>query len=241
MVLVDSVGYDLGKYKEPQEYKKPTLIVRFLKNLGLILFFSFIVFFTVNFPAYAAITGYKVNPIKFKKEAPQIENALIVPREGRTTAATSNATKTPVPTKEIKQYPDSTLFIPKIGIEAPINWDTGENGIMNTLERGLAHIAGTGKPGDGKNVYVTGHSSNYWWKVGDYNTIFALLPEMNNGDEIFITYKGKFYKYKVSDIKEVNPKEVENYIETKDEQLTLMTCVPVGTNLRRLLIFAKPA
>jgi LPXTG-site transpeptidase (sortase) family protein len=63
---------------------------------------------------------------------------------------------------------------------------------------------------------------------------------MSNGDEIFITYRGKFYKYKVFETKEVNPEEVGNYVESKDEQLTLMTCAPVGTNLRRLLIFAKP-
>lgn len=233
MALVDGVGYDLGRYKEPQEYKKPTLIVRFLKNLGLILFFSSAVFFTVNFPAYAAITGYKYNPLKFRGETPQVENAQIVSRE--------DGAVSPILAKETKQYPDSTLFIPKIGIEAPVGWDIGEISIMRALENGLVHIDGTGKPGSDKNIFITGHSSNYWWKAGDYKTIFVLLPEINNGDEIFITYQGKFYKYKVFETQEVDPKEVENYIEAKDEQLTLMTCVPVGTNLKRLLIFAKPA
>jgi len=229
MALVDSVGYDLGRYREPQEYKKPPLIIRFFKNFILVFFFSLVVFFTVNFPAYMAIASYKINPIKFLKETPQIGNASIV--SGGQAAILS---------KSVKQYPDSTLFIPKVGVEAPISWSTSQDGIMDVLQKGLVHIAGTGKPGEGKNIFVTGHSSNYWWKEGNYNTVFALLPELIKNDEIFITYQGKFYKYKIFDTKEVSPKEVENYIETKDEQLTLMTCVPVGTNLRRLLIFAKP-
>lgn len=254
MVLVDGLGHNVNALISPKIYHKPSPAVLFLENITLILFFSCFIFFSVNLPAYLSITGYKINPGRFMKEAPNIENAVVladnsVPTaDPNTTVAVQSGTtaisapaKTAASATSPKQYADNTLFIPKVGIEAPIGWDTGENGIMSTLEKNLAHIAGTGKPGEGKNIFITGHSSNYWWNRGNYNTIFALLPELKEGDEIFITYQGKFRKYVVSKTEEVKKSEVENYIDSNQEQLTLMTCVPVGTNLKRLLVFAKPS
>ena len=59
-------------------------------------------------------------------------------------------------------------------------------------------------------------------------------------DQIILTYKGKFYYYKITSTLEVKPSEVSNYFSSSQEQLTIMTCVPVGTNLKRLLVFATP-
>jgi len=255
MAQIDSVGFNASHLPSPKEYKKPTPRANFFKNIVLILFFSSFVFFAVNLPAFFVITGYRINPHKFAKEVPDIQNAVVValnqggglvestqnPNPNQpSSSATATSQKTPVASKGVKQYADSTLFIPKIGVEAPIGWDVGENDIMGALEKNLAHISGTGKPSEDKNIFVTGHSSNYWWKSGDFKTVFALLPELKENDEIFITYKGKFYKYVVFKTEEVGKNDVSNYIDSDKEQLTLMTCVPVGTNLRRLLVFAKP-
>lgn len=245
MVLVDGLGHDENALKPPKIYHKPSPIVLFLKNIALILFFSCFIFLSVNLPAYLSITGYKINPKKFMKETPNIENAIVV--TDNSSKMTEPGVKiTPAPAKTAtsagspKQYADNTLFIPKIGIESPIGWNVEESDIMSALEKNLAHVAGTGKPSEGKNIFITGHSSNYWWSQGSYNTIFALLPQLTEGDEVFITYQGKFRKYIVTKSQEVKKDDVENFIDSDQEQLTLMTCVPVGTNLRRLLVFAKP-
>jgi LPXTG-site transpeptidase (sortase) family protein len=256
MVQIDSVGFDARHLPSPKEYKKLSPTANFFKNIAVIMFFSSFVFFVVNLPAYFVISGYRINPHKFAKEAPDMQSAVVVassqgggvsdstqgPNPNQPSSSpTASSQKTPVASKGVKQYVDNTLFIPKIGVEAPIGWDIGENDIMGALEKNLAHINGTGKPSEGKNIFVTGHSSNYWWKSGDFKTVFALLPELKENDEIFITYKGKFYKYIVTKSEEVNKDEVSNFIDSDKEQLTLMTCVPVGTNLHRLLVFAKPA
>ena len=56
------------------------------------------------------------------------------------------------------------------------------------------------------------------------------------GDNIFITENQKRYHYKVEEIKEVSPKEVSVLEQGDGKILTLMTCTPVGTRLKRLLL-----
>jgi len=224
MVLVDSLGGDLEKIPKPDRYRKPGLLVSFFASLGSILLFSTLIFTTINFPSLYKIAKYNLRPKAFAKEAPQI-------------VSPGSLTEAP----PIKQYADNTLFIPKIGVEAPISWNVEEADILDVLPNGLAQIDGTAKPGEGKNIFITGHSSNYWWRKGDYNSVFALLPELNQGDEIFINYQGKLRKYIVSDKREISPKAAGNFVSSAGEQVTLMTCVPIGTNLRRLLVIAKPS
>lgn len=225
MVLVDNIG-DLDINLGPKKFKKTHILWRLIKNLSLILFFSVIVFFAINLPAYLAIGRYKFNPTFFAFSQSE-QNDLTV-------ASTSGQYK---PTK---QYPDKTLFIPKIGVTTPVRYDVGANAVMGELKEGVVHLSGSGRLGEGRNIFITGHSSNYWWEEGQYNTIFALLPELENGDLIYLTDKGQLKRFKVTDKKEVRKSEVDNYLASEGEQLTLMTCVPVGTNLKRLLIVALP-
>ena len=86
------------------------------------------------------------------------------------------------------------------------------------------------------------------WEMTRYNTIFLRLGELSVGDEIVITRNGKELKYTVSDKKEVDPSEVNYLLQTDKTEprlnrgkLILQTCTPIGTALKRLLIFADPA
>jgi LPXTG-site transpeptidase (sortase) family protein len=222
MVLVDKVGYDLDKIIVPPPLKKPSAFRELIKNVLLIVFFSAFVFFFVNFPAYYLIGKYRFSP---RSVSYQLASEV---------ASKSSSAK------EVQQFPDNTLIIATIGVKAPVSWDIKPDDVMDKLQEGLVHLEGTGHPGEGKNIFITGHSSNYWWKKGDYNTVFALLPNLKEGNEIILTYQGKITRYKVKSLKEVKKKEISAYLDSKSEQLTLMTCVPVGTNLRRLLVFAEP-
>jgi LPXTG-site transpeptidase (sortase) family protein len=64
---------------------------------------------------------------------------------------------------------------------------------------------------------------------------------LKNNDPIFIIYDGQVYAYKVYNQKVVEAKEVEYlaYGENGKEILILQTCWPLGTDWKRLLIFAE--
>lgn len=136
------------------------------------------------------------------------------------------------------------IIIPKIGANAAIypNVDPGNPDIyLPILKKGVAHAAGTVFPGVKGNVYLFAHSTDSFWDVGRYNAIFYLLKELTNGDEIDIFYKGVRYVYRVTNRLIVDPTDVRFLTEeTPYEQLTLQTCWPPGTTLKRLLVFARP-
>lgn len=152
------------------------------------------------------------------------------------------STSLPTPTTAAA-YQDFHLIIPKININAPIIADvdgTDKDTYFKALENGVAHFKGTAKPGEGSNIFIFGHSSFYAWAAGDYKEIFKELENVKEGDEIVIWYNNKEYKYKVADIKIVDPDEVNVLKATSTEQVSLMTCVPPGTTLKRLIVVGKP-
>jgi LPXTG-site transpeptidase (sortase) family protein len=150
-----------------------------------------------------------------------------------------SAPKIPV-VQSLEELPDDRLYFPKINVEAPIHWNTAVDRILELLPTGLTHLLGTATPSsEGGNVFITGHSSNYWWAKGGYNRVFALLDQAVAGDHIAVTFEKKKYIYKVTDVTTVNPDEVSVVANTPTPILTLMTCVPVGTNLRRLIVKAE--
>jgi sortase A len=140
---------------------------------------------------------------------------------------------------QVAQNQESRLKIPKIDVDAPIIWNVPEDKIIDTLEDGLAHYEGTALPGQVGNVFITGHSSYYVWAGGSYKEIFALLNKLENGDKIYLSYKGVLFEYEVLGQKVVLPDNISVLDQTNDHTLSLMTCTPVGTNLRRLIITAK--
>jgi LPXTG-site transpeptidase (sortase) family protein len=132
----------------------------------------------------------------------------------------------------------SSLVIPKIGITAPIIYSQSINevDIQSELTKGVVHYPGTANPGEFGNVFITGHSSNFWWIKGGYNYIFANLDKLTIGDQAKIYNNGKKYVYSVSEVKVVLPSEVSVLSQGETPTLTLMTCTPVGTNWKRLII-----
>lgn len=144
-------------------------------------------------------------------------------------------------------FPVSAQFgivIPKIGANVPIlpNVDAGKPEIyLPALQKGVAHAAGTVFPGVTGNIFLFAHSTDAFWNVGRYNAIFYLIKELNNGDEIDVFYNGIRHVYRVVNKLVVDPSEVRYLTQTTPyEQLTLQTCWPPGTTLKRLIILARP-
>jgi len=68
--------------------------------------------------------------------------------------------------------------------------------------------------------------------------VFALLGNLKPNDEIVIIYKRKKYVYKVTNQKIIEPSDIQ-VLSSKEARLTLITCWPVGTSLKRLAVFAN--
>ena len=135
------------------------------------------------------------------------------------------------------------LSVPKISLEnIPIilNVDGGNKSAYNqALENGIAHFAGTALPGQQGNSFIFGHSSFYPSKPGNYKEVFRQLDRLELGDRILITSDSGSYQYTIIDKKIVNPKNTDVLTQTTDYRLTLMTCWPVYSTSKRLLIIGK--
>ena len=150
----------------------------------------------------------------------------------------STAAKNLPPLPELS---DNNLKVPTIDVVAPITWKVNNDpeSVSDNLINGLIHIDGTALPGERGNVFITGHSSNYPWVKSNYNNVFALLNKVVVGDVVHLKYGNQDYLYRVNDIKVVQPDDLSPMTQTSTPTLTLMTCTPVGTSLRRLIVTAK--
>jgi LPXTG-site transpeptidase (sortase) family protein len=136
---------------------------------------------------------------------------------------------------------DTRVVEPTLGLDALManDWNELEDQIRSSLLQGVVHYPGTAEPGERGNVFLTGHSSNLFWEISSYNTVFALLPKIQVGDDIYITHNQTEYHYRVTETKEVTPQDVSILAQGTDQKMTLMTCTPVGTALKRFVATAK--
>jgi LPXTG-site transpeptidase (sortase) family protein len=137
-------------------------------------------------------------------------------------------------------FKDNWLYLPRLGIEAPVQWNVPQNQANDLLPLGLVHISDSATPDQNGDVIISGHSSYYWWVKGDYKTVFAPLTEVKIGDAVILR-KDKVYIYEVEEIKEIGGDEPLDFATKGQDKgkLYLATCVPIGTDLRRLIVTAK--
>ncbi|MDO8498389.1 MAG: sortase [bacterium] len=152
------------------------------------------------------------------------------------------------PDPQVLSNSQFSITIPKIRAQAPVienvnPWAPSD--YQPSLERGVAEASGSALPGERGNIFLFAHSSQPPWKLTRLNTSFLRLGELNFGDQIILNKDGKRFIYEVKDKKEVWPNEVKylqeiNQSTSSDTQtLILQTCTPIGTSLKRLLVFAQ--
>ncbi len=135
-----------------------------------------------------------------------------------------------------------TLVIPKINAIGRVLEDVdpwNESIYKNLLKKGIGQAKGFAHPDESGPVFLFAHSSGTPWEITHYNTVFLRLPDLRKDDAIQIWYKGKEYRYKVIRTQEVYPTEVSVVRNEKEADLILQTCTPLGTDWKRLLVFAK--
>lgn len=149
------------------------------------------------------------------------------------------------PTANDTVGPDPKLIIPKINVDVPVVYGVGfdQKSQLKAMEKGVAHFAIPGAssvPGQIGNTVIAGHSSNDLFEPGDYKFIFVQLEKLQNGDTIYANYQGKRYTYVVTKKEVVLPNNVQALIyPTNKPVMTLITCVPIGTADKRLLVTAE--
>ncbi|MFH1533987.1 MAG: class D sortase [Nitrospirota bacterium] len=214
-------------------------------------------FFLLNFSAYYQIAKSKIAKITgTETQSPLVE--LI--EETPTGTSTENLQSSSDPNVQKKQVPDlnmeiapsdNRIIVPRIDQNIPIvrvssdslirrDWQALENEMQDALKDGVVHYPGTSLPGETGNSVITGHSSYFPWDPGRFKDVFALLEDVVEGDKVVVYYEQDKYIYEIYDIKIVLPEDIEVLKQTPEEKLTLITCWPVGTNLKRLIVSAKP-
>lgn len=148
------------------------------------------------------------------------------------------------PNGSIVVGPEPKIFIPKIRVDAAVVYDTTPDHVsqMKAMEKGVAWfgIAGANsKPGQIGNTVLSGHSSNDWLESGENKFVFARLEQLQLGDMIYVHYNTTRYSYTITKREIVKPTEINKLVyETDRPVLTLITCTPLGTSEKRLLITA---
>ena len=110
------------------------------------------------------------------------------------------------------------------------------------LTSSLAQMKGTALPGEVGNVYIYGHSAPQWFAdlyPSSFLGIFTNILKLQNGQLIYIKYKGIVYKYSIVQESVISPTDI-SVLESPPgkKYLTLMTCIPPGIGTQRYIIKA---
>lgn len=128
------------------------------------------------------------------------------------------------------------LSVPKLKIEQALVVVGSED-----LKKSLIHYQNTALPGQLGNGVIFGHSVlPQFFNPKSYLTIFSTLFKLEQGDEIFVKYDNIDYRYLVEQMYEVSPSDLTVLEQRFDGRyLTIITCSPPGTYLRRLVVKAR--
>lgn len=135
-----------------------------------------------------------------------------------------------------------SISIPKLNIEEALVIVDDKS---LTPDDALGHYVGTALPGEAGNSFIYGHSTlPFFYNPKDYKTIFTKIPELKNGDRIYIKMQNKKLTYTVKLGRELLPKEIDPYITYYPEgfnksTVTLMTCTPPGAKTYRYIVVAE--
>lgn len=143
------------------------------------------------------------------------------------------------PTAPLSEH-TSVINLPGVSDPLPLVYSTTleEATIQEYLKQGAVVLPlGTsfGEPG---NVVVTAHSSGTE-AFGPYRFAFAKLSELTESQEFTISTPTATYTYRVYGKEIVWPHEVDRLPHDDRSTITLVTCWPLWTNFKRLLVHTE--
>jgi len=120
------------------------------------------------------------------------------------------------------------LEIARLHISVPVIQGAGDA----ELKRGAGHVPSTAMPGATGNVAIAAHRDKW----------FRALRNIRANDEITLLTPHGDYHYFVRSTQIVSPTDVAVLRQTRDPQLTLLTCYPfyyVGHAPKRFVVHAE--
>lgn len=147
---------------------------------------------------------------------------------------------------EILKNPSQNLLImPQFKISAPI-WTVESYSlsvIYKKLRQGVVIFPSSQPIGEGQTIII-GHSSAYPWEPGRFKSVFSLLSQYRQDDEIYVWWNNNLYIYKVVTKKIFLPWpkgdiQTEHLFPSEgNPTLVLQSCWPVGVDSRRIAVLA---
>jgi sortase A len=146
------------------------------------------------------------------------------------------------PTVSPTPLPDETSRLELQNVPEPVPLvfsDTLEEATLQEYLKEGAVVLPLGKSfGEPGNVVVTAHSSGTQ-AFGPYRFAFAKLSELEEGQEFKVSTPKARYTYRVYGKEIVWPHEVDRLPNDDRSTITLVTCWPLWTNFKRLLVHAE--
>jgi sortase A len=215
------------------------LAIRFL---GYLLFFlGLFGFLFILGPLVQAEANYRLDKIRGVKRT--ISNEIVISQPENSEASANFADIKPSENSIVPKSTEYGIVIEKINANARVipNVNPGnEREYSEALSHGVAEALGSTKPGEPGNLYLFSHSVDAPWNIIRFNAIFYLLRELEKGDRVVIFYQNKRYDYIVFDKTITEPNDISFLTNRYDSPvLTLQTCDPPGTLMKRLIIRAK--
>lgn len=147
-------------------------------------------------------------------------------------------------TKEEREVYESCLNIPGTDVMSYITCD--KIGVKNmpvyhgsgaaVLQSGVGHYEGSSLPIGGSSTHcvLSGHTGMAGLKM------FSELTKLKKGDTFQLKVLDKTLTYQVDSIHQVLPNDITYLeIEEGEDYCTLITCIPIGVNSKRLLVRGK--
>lgn len=121
------------------------------------------------------------------------------------------------------------IIIPDLSINLEVRKAEIISGFWEVFSDGAAWGSGSGLPGEAGNQVIFAHARE---------GLFLPLKNIKTDMAIYVLTDDNWYGYKVKEIKEVYPDQIEVISPTEDETLTLYTCSGFKDS-KRLIVVAK--
>ncbi len=163
----------------------------------------------------------------------------------------SGPQSSPLPTPSSQwQSTVTRLILPSIKVDSPVvpvGWHVEQIGgqpvsVWDVAKYAVGHQEGSGNPGGGTNIVMSGHSTGYGGIFGD-------LLDMKPGDEVIVYTNEEQYLYVVEQVLLLQEADVpldkrlqngEYMAPTPNEQVTLISCWPDYVYDHRVIVIARP-
>jgi sortase A len=188
---------------------------------AIIAFFFFLIICLIGY----AIFGKKIENYENIVKAMTIEKST----------AKKDTTVLDIKTQKIKNYPKygeifGVIKMPSIDVLANVT----EGDSLDILKTSAGHYEGSYFPGEGGTIILAAHNGEQYFKK---------IPNLVNGDKIYLETSYGTFIYKVYDEKIIGDKEFDKMpIQNTKEILILYTCYPVdriGFKDHRYVVYAE--